>query len=103
MEATGLISFLIIGAIAGWLGSTIMKGGGFGLLGRGVPALAFFPRERDRGPHALSDELHEARNDPLVRVDARAGQHFAPVARARPTGDLFGPVAVFLVISDGVI
>ncbi len=25
--------FLIIGAVAGWLGSTIMKGGGFGLLG----------------------------------------------------------------------
>lgn len=33
MEGTGLIMFLIIGAVAGWLGSTIMKGGGFGLLG----------------------------------------------------------------------
>ena len=33
MAGTGLIMFLIIGAVAGWLGSTIMKGGGFGLLG----------------------------------------------------------------------
>ncbi len=33
MDITGLIVFLAIGAIAGWLGSTIMKGGGFGLLG----------------------------------------------------------------------
>ena len=29
----GLISWLIIGAIAGWLAGNIMKGGGFGLLG----------------------------------------------------------------------
>ena len=33
MEATSLITFLIIGAIAGWLAGTLMKGGGFGLLG----------------------------------------------------------------------
>jgi len=33
MDITGLVVFLIIGAVAGWLGSTIMKGGGFGLLG----------------------------------------------------------------------
>ena len=33
IDITGLIIFLFIGAIAGWLGSTIMKGGGFGLLG----------------------------------------------------------------------
>ena len=33
MESTGLIAFLIIGAIAGWLAGTLMKGGGFGLLG----------------------------------------------------------------------
>ena len=33
MEATSLIVFLIIGAIAGWLAGTLMKGGGFGLLG----------------------------------------------------------------------
>lgn len=32
MESTGLIAFLIIGAIAGWLAGTLMKGGGFGLL-----------------------------------------------------------------------
>ncbi len=33
MDITGLITFLAIGAVAGWLGSTLMKGGGFGLLG----------------------------------------------------------------------
>jgi uncharacterized membrane protein YeaQ/YmgE (transglycosylase-associated protein family) len=33
VDITGLVVFLAIGAIAGWLGSTIMKGGGFGLLG----------------------------------------------------------------------
>lgn len=33
MESTGLITFLFIGAVAGWLAGTLMKGGGFGLLG----------------------------------------------------------------------
>jgi uncharacterized membrane protein YeaQ/YmgE (transglycosylase-associated protein family) len=33
MNLTGLLVFLIIGAIAGWLGGLIMKGSGFGLLG----------------------------------------------------------------------
>jgi uncharacterized membrane protein YeaQ/YmgE (transglycosylase-associated protein family) len=33
MDITGLLIFLAIGAVAGWLGSTIMKGGGFGLIG----------------------------------------------------------------------
>ena len=33
MDLTGLVIFLAIGALAGWLGSTIMKGGGFGLIG----------------------------------------------------------------------
>jgi len=33
MESTGLIAFLIIGAVAGWLAGTLMKGGGFGLIG----------------------------------------------------------------------
>jgi uncharacterized membrane protein YeaQ/YmgE (transglycosylase-associated protein family) len=33
MEPTGLIAFLIIGAVAGWLAGKLMKGGGFGLLG----------------------------------------------------------------------
>lgn len=28
-----LVYFLVIGALAGWIGSTLMKGGGFGLLG----------------------------------------------------------------------
>jgi uncharacterized membrane protein YeaQ/YmgE (transglycosylase-associated protein family) len=30
---TGIIIWLIIGAIAGWLAGQIMKGGGFGLVG----------------------------------------------------------------------
>ena len=33
MDITGLIIFLIIGAIAGWLAGAIMKGGSFGLIG----------------------------------------------------------------------
>jgi uncharacterized membrane protein YeaQ/YmgE (transglycosylase-associated protein family) len=33
MDITGLIMFLAIGAIAGWLAGNLMKGGGFGLLG----------------------------------------------------------------------
>jgi uncharacterized membrane protein YeaQ/YmgE (transglycosylase-associated protein family) len=33
MDLTGLIVFLAIGAIAGWLAGTLMKGGGFGLPG----------------------------------------------------------------------
>ena len=33
MDVTSLLVFLAIGAVAGWLGSTIMKGGGFGLVG----------------------------------------------------------------------
>ena len=33
MDVQGLIIFLAIGAIAGWLAGTWMKGGGFGLLG----------------------------------------------------------------------
>ena len=33
MDLTGLIIFLAIGAVAGWLAGKLMKGGGFGLLG----------------------------------------------------------------------
>jgi uncharacterized membrane protein YeaQ/YmgE (transglycosylase-associated protein family) len=33
MDIQGLIIFLAIGAIAGWLAGTFMKGGGFGLVG----------------------------------------------------------------------
>lgn len=33
MDPVGIIVFLIIGAIAGWLAGTFMKGGSFGLLG----------------------------------------------------------------------
>ncbi|TLY53267.1 MAG: GlsB/YeaQ/YmgE family stress response membrane protein, partial [Gammaproteobacteria bacterium] len=29
----GLLVFLIVGAIAGWLAGVVVKGGGFGLLG----------------------------------------------------------------------
>ncbi len=33
MELQNLISFLLVGAIAGWIGGQIMKGSGFGLIG----------------------------------------------------------------------
>jgi len=33
MEPTGIIVFLVVGAIAGWLAGVIMKGYGFGLIG----------------------------------------------------------------------
>ena len=33
MEIEALLIFLFIGAVAGWLAGTLMKGGGFGLLG----------------------------------------------------------------------
>ena len=33
MASHSLIAWLIIGAIAGWLAGTFVKGGGFGLLG----------------------------------------------------------------------
>lgn len=33
MEAQGIIVWLIIGAIAGWLAGRLVKGGGFGLIG----------------------------------------------------------------------
>jgi uncharacterized membrane protein YeaQ/YmgE (transglycosylase-associated protein family) len=33
MESHSIIAWLIIGAIAGWLAGTFVKGGGFGLIG----------------------------------------------------------------------
>ena len=33
MDVHGLIAWLVIGAVAGWLAGTLMKGGGFGLVG----------------------------------------------------------------------
>jgi uncharacterized membrane protein YeaQ/YmgE (transglycosylase-associated protein family) len=33
MSTEGLLVFLIIGAIAGWLAGMVVKGGGFGLIG----------------------------------------------------------------------
>ena len=33
MTVTGIIIFLLIGAVAGWLAGLIMKGGGYGLVG----------------------------------------------------------------------
>jgi uncharacterized membrane protein YeaQ/YmgE (transglycosylase-associated protein family) len=33
MDAHGIIVWLIVGAIAGWLAGTVVKGGGFGLIG----------------------------------------------------------------------
>ena len=36
MDLTGLVIMLAIGAIAGWLAGTLLKGGGVGLLGNMV-------------------------------------------------------------------
>ena len=33
MSGTGLIWFLIIGLVAGWLAGRVMRGGGYGLVG----------------------------------------------------------------------
>jgi uncharacterized membrane protein YeaQ/YmgE (transglycosylase-associated protein family) len=33
MDTHGLIAWLIIGLVAGWLAGTFVKGGGFGLIG----------------------------------------------------------------------
>ena len=33
MEAHGIIVWLVIGAIAGWLAGLLVKGGGYGLIG----------------------------------------------------------------------
>ena len=33
MEVHGIIVWLIVGAIAGWLAGMVVKGGGFGLIG----------------------------------------------------------------------
>jgi uncharacterized membrane protein YeaQ/YmgE (transglycosylase-associated protein family) len=38
MESTGLISFLLIGLVAGWLAGKFMKGQVFGLIGNMVVA-----------------------------------------------------------------
>jgi uncharacterized membrane protein YeaQ/YmgE (transglycosylase-associated protein family) len=36
LTLTGLIIFLVIGAVAGWIAGQIMRGGGFGLFGNFV-------------------------------------------------------------------
>jgi len=36
----GILIFILIGAIAGWLAGNIMKGGGFGLIGNVVVGIA---------------------------------------------------------------
>lgn len=33
MATQGIIMWLVIGAVAGWLAGTLVKGGGFGLIG----------------------------------------------------------------------
>jgi uncharacterized membrane protein YeaQ/YmgE (transglycosylase-associated protein family) len=33
MDAHGIIIWLIVGAVAGWLAGMVVKGGGFGLIG----------------------------------------------------------------------
>ena len=77
---------------------------GIGLVGLGSHApFAFLARQRDRGAHALGHELDQPLDHPLVRVDARAAQHLAAVARAGPAGDLFRAVSVFLVVCNRIV
>ena len=33
MDATALLIFLLVGAVAGWVAGNLMRGGGFGLVG----------------------------------------------------------------------
>ncbi len=33
MDSHGLIAWIVIGAVAGWLAGVLVKGGGFGLIG----------------------------------------------------------------------
>ncbi|HVZ27785.1 MAG TPA: GlsB/YeaQ/YmgE family stress response membrane protein [Rhizomicrobium sp.] len=33
MESHGIIAWIVIGAIAGWLAGSLVKGGGYGLIG----------------------------------------------------------------------
>lgn len=40
MEAHGIIVWLIIGAIAGWLAGLLVKGGGYGLIGDIIVGIA---------------------------------------------------------------
>ena len=68
-----------------------------------MAAFGFFARQCDRGADALGNEIHQPFHHPLVRVDARAGQDFASVTRTRPTRDLVRPVAIFLVIRNGIV
>ncbi len=60
MDLTGLIIFLAIGALAGWLGSLIMKGGGFGLLGNIVIGAlgAIYRRVSFRSTGSLGERPH---------------------------------------------
>ncbi len=80
----------------------MLVSGGFCLFGC-MAAFAFFTRKSHRGAHTTTDEFHQAGHNPFVGVDPRAGQHFATIARASPTGNLFRTVAILLVISDGII
>jgi uncharacterized membrane protein YeaQ/YmgE (transglycosylase-associated protein family) len=40
VDVETLVIFLVIGAIAGWLAGLLMRGGGFGLLGRNTKSAA---------------------------------------------------------------
>src|SRR6056297_2199572 len=78
------------------------RSGRFGLRRRVAP-LAFFARQRDGCAHTLRDKIHQPGHHTFVGVDSGAAQHLATIARACPTGDLLGAVAIFLVVGDGVI
>jgi hypothetical protein len=68
-----------------------------------IGAFALFARQRDRCPHTLTDKFHQPFDHTFVGVDTSAGKHFTPVARARPPRNLLRTIAVFLIVSNGVI
>jgi len=63
MDIAGLIIFLVIGAVAGWLAGTIMKGGGFGLLGNIVVGIVGGDIRRVFVPAARISRLRSNRLD----------------------------------------
>jgi uncharacterized membrane protein YeaQ/YmgE (transglycosylase-associated protein family) len=58
MDAQGLIIFLAIGALAGWLAGKIMKGGGFGLVGNIIVGVV----GAIVGGYVFREPLHNPRN-----------------------------------------
>lgn len=69
MGMTGLLMYLAIGAVSGWLAGKLLRGGGFGLLGDIV-------RDRDRGRRGRRLSVRPGRTQRGLgsrRLDMNAG------------------------------